>query len=212
MKNEEISLYTKKAFSEALKKAMKKKPFQKITVSELIRECNVNRKTFYYHFEDIYDLLKWTFEQEAINVIRHFDLLVDYEEALNFIMDYVEDNDYIINCACDSIGQDELKRFFRADFLDIIVTLIDQMEEKAGVSLGQDYKNFLSYFYTEALAGMLLDGIREREHRSRHVMIQYISDTMLDSLSGIFRKKKEEQQGRGEADAEKGIENRSAAY
>ena len=43
MKNEEISLYTKKTFSEALKRAMKKKPFQKITVSDLVRDCAAKR-------------------------------------------------------------------------------------------------------------------------------------------------------------------------
>ena len=92
MKHEEISMYTKKALSEALKEALKTKPFKKITVSELIEACNINRKTFYYHFEDIYALLVWTFEQEAINVVKHFDLMVDSEEALTFIMDYVEEN------------------------------------------------------------------------------------------------------------------------
>ena len=50
MKNEEISLQTKKALSQSLKKAMEKKPFSKITVSELIKDCNINRNTFYYHF------------------------------------------------------------------------------------------------------------------------------------------------------------------
>lgn len=49
---------------------MRRKPFSKITVSELIKTCNVNRKTFYYHFEDIYDLLKWMLEQEAVAVVR----------------------------------------------------------------------------------------------------------------------------------------------
>ena len=55
MKHEEISMYTKKALSEALKEALKTKPFKKITVSELIEACNINRKTFYYHFADIPD-------------------------------------------------------------------------------------------------------------------------------------------------------------
>ena len=50
------------------KKAMEKKTLSKITVSELIAECNVNRKTFYYHFDDIYALLKWTLEEEKENL------------------------------------------------------------------------------------------------------------------------------------------------
>lgn len=58
---------------------------------KLVADCNINRKTFYYHFEDIYALLKWMFEEEAIDVVKHFDLLVDYEEAIaGIFMDWVK--------------------------------------------------------------------------------------------------------------------------
>lgn len=185
MKNEEISLQTKKTLSESLKKAMKKKPFQKITVSELIRDCDMNRKTFYYHFEDIYALLKWTFEQEAIEVVKQFDFLVDYEEILNFIMDYVEANDYILNCAYDSIGRDELKRFFSSDFLEIITSIIEQVENMTGKTLDKSYKVFLSHFYMEAFAGMLIDWIKNRDLQDRNLVIRYITDTIRISLPAI---------------------------
>ena len=58
MTHEENSLRTKTALCNSLKELMKQKTFSKITVSELIRHCNITRKTFYYHFEDIYGLLK----------------------------------------------------------------------------------------------------------------------------------------------------------
>lgn len=185
MKHEEISLNTKKALAESLKKAMAKKPFQKITVSELIQDCNVNRKTFYYHFEDIYALLKWIFEEEAIEVVKHFNLLVDQEEAITFIMDYVEQNSYMINCAYDSIGRDELKRFLYADFLEIIVSIIDGAEQEARKKLEPEYKEFLSLFYMEALAGVLIDWIKNREKRGREAVIKQISITIKDSLIAI---------------------------
>ncbi|MGM9617556.1 TetR/AcrR family transcriptional regulator C-terminal domain-containing protein [Butyricicoccus sp.] len=189
MKNEEISYNTKKALSEALKQAMKHKPFQKITVSELIQACHVNRKTFYYHFADIYALLKWTFEQEAIGVVRSFDLIVDYEEAITFIMDYIEENEYLINCAYDSIGRDELKHFFYADFWALVVSIIEQTERMTRTRLEPDYKEFLSQFYMEAIAGMMINWIKEREHRDRQVVIRYIADTIRYSLLGILRSK-----------------------
>ena len=186
MKHEEISMYTKKALSEALKEALKTKPFKKITVSELIESCNINRKTFYYHFEDIYALLVWTFEQEAINVVKHFDLMVDSEEALTFIMDYVEENNYIINCVYDSMGQDELKRFFVKDFNDIILSLIEQAEECYGKKLNDGYKIFLSTFYVDATAGILIDWVKDRNRHNREVYIEYIKNTLQNSLKGIF--------------------------
>lgn len=140
------------------KKGYGKKPFQKITVSELIQECNINRKTFYYHFEDIYALLKWTFEKEAIEVVKHFNLLVDYEEAIAFIMDYVDQNRYMLNCAYDSIGRDELRRFLFADCHEITISIINYAEKEVGKNLEPEYKEFLGLFYSEAIAGIILIG------------------------------------------------------
>ena len=37
----------------SLKKFMETKPLSRITVSEICKDCGFNRKTFYYHFEDI---------------------------------------------------------------------------------------------------------------------------------------------------------------
>ena len=110
MTHQETSLQTKKMLCTSLKKIMKHKAFSKITVSELIKDCNVNRKTFYYHFEDIYGLLKWMLEQEAFEVVKQFDLLVNYRDAFDFAINYVEQNSFFLNCIYDSVGRDELKR------------------------------------------------------------------------------------------------------
>ena len=42
----------------SLKRFMEKKPLSKITVSEIIADCGVNREAFDYDFGDIYGLLK----------------------------------------------------------------------------------------------------------------------------------------------------------
>lgn len=66
--------------------------------------------------------------EEAIAVVKQFDLLVDYEDAVRFVMDYVDENDYIISCAYDSIGRDEMKRFFYSDFIAITSSLINHAD------------------------------------------------------------------------------------
>ena len=76
MTHDEISLQTKQKLATSLKKFMTLKSLNKITVTDIIKDCNVNRKTFYYHFEDIYDLLKWILEQEAVEVVKKFDLMI----------------------------------------------------------------------------------------------------------------------------------------
>lgn len=193
MKHEVTSLNTKRTLAESLKTIMKKKPFSKITISEIIADCGVNRKTFYYHFEDIYALLKWMFENEAIEVIKNFDLLVDYEDAILFVMDYVEKNEYIINCVHDAIGRNEIKRFFFADFNEIAKNFIESVEKETGVELSPDYRAFLSEFYTEALVGVLFDWVKHRTERGRAQTVKYIADTIRLSLTGILSENKDRQ-------------------
>ena len=153
MKYEITSLNTKKLFAEALKKIILQKSFSKVTVSELIRECGVNRKTFYYHFSDVYDLLKWTLEQEAIDVVKNFDLIVDYEEAILFVIEYIKVNNKFLNNIYDSLGRDELKRFF----------------------------------YTEAIAGTLVERITHQDQQSKEELVTYISTVFRSSLTSVVR-------------------------
>lgn len=186
MKHEVTTYNTKKTLAESLKKAMRTKPFSKITVSEIINDCGVNRKTFYYHFEDIYALLKWMFEEEAIEVVRHFDLSNDYEEAIRFVMNYVEQNDFIINCAYDSIGRDGMLRFLQADFMSVITSTIDMKLHEAGKTIDKEFKEYVAKFYTEALAGMIIDWAKNKDKTDRVRIAKYLTAIIEFTLNGSW--------------------------
>ena len=171
--------------AEALKKAMRQKPFSKITVSEIISDCEINRKTFYYHFADIYALLKWMFEEDAIEIVKHFDWLSDYEQAIRFVMDYVEQNNYLLSCAYHSISREEMKRFFYTDFVGIVQTVIGAAEEKYDTKLDADFKNYFARFYTEALAGMLINWVVDKEKDDKEKTIEYLCTIIQMALSNI---------------------------
>ncbi|MGN0622513.1 MAG: TetR/AcrR family transcriptional regulator C-terminal domain-containing protein [Oscillospiraceae bacterium] len=178
---------TKKALAASLKKFLGKKPLSKITVSEIVADCGINRKTFYYHFEDIQVLLKWILEQEAVEVVKGFDLLLDYDEAINFVLDYVEENNHILNCVYDSMGRDELKRFFYNDFSGIVMTLITRVEDRTGYSTDDDLRSFICDFFTEALAAKLIEVLRSRRPIDREKLIDHITLTLQASLPAILK-------------------------
>lgn len=187
MKHEVTTYHTKKLLADSLKKTMKNKAFSKITVTEIINASGVNRKTFYYHFEDIYDLLKWMFEEEAINVIKHFDLLIDYEEAITFVMDYVEENDHIISCAYDSIGHEEMKRFFYTDFYGITSSIISQTEKRSHCTLSEDFRTFMTKFYTEAIAGIFMDWVKNHDTQDRQKTAEYLTKLLKSSITSVMQ-------------------------
>lgn len=186
MKHEVTSTYTKKALSASLKKFMETKPFSKITVSEIVADCGLNRKTFYYHFEDTRDLLKWTFEQEAIDVVKSFDLLIDYEDAIIFVIEYLEKNQHFLNCVYDSVGQNELKRFLFNDFSGIARMIITGVEKKMGKEISEDFRKLLIYFYTDGMVGLLVEWLHGEIKYDKETAVRYIADLFRKSLPPLI--------------------------
>ncbi len=62
---------TKNALAASMKKLMRQRPFEKISVSDICNECGINRKSFYYHFRDKYDLVNWIFD---VGFVSELDL------------------------------------------------------------------------------------------------------------------------------------------
>lgn len=44
-------------------------PFAKITIADICGKCGMNRKSFYYHFRDKYDLVNWIYDTEYLAVV-----------------------------------------------------------------------------------------------------------------------------------------------
>ena len=182
MKHEVTTLNTKKMLSASLKHCMEKKSLSKITVTDIVTDCGLNRKTFYYHFQDVPDLLKWMLEQEAVDVVKQFDLLNELEEALRFAVRYIRENSHMINCAYDSIGRDELKRFLNHDFQSIVMSIVEQIERKENVHSDPDAKKIICNFYTEGMAGELVDLLKSRDAAQDEKSIRCISLVVRTSL------------------------------
>ena len=61
---------TKRALAQAMKGLMAKQPFAKISVGDICEACGMNRKSFYYHFRDKYDLVNWIFYSEFLASVQ----------------------------------------------------------------------------------------------------------------------------------------------
>lgn len=55
---------TKQALAKAMKELLEEQSFDKICVSDICEKCHMNRKSFYYHFRDKFDLVNWIFDIE----------------------------------------------------------------------------------------------------------------------------------------------------
>lgn len=189
MTNEALSMKTKMALAAALKKAMMHKPLTKITVNELAGDCNVNRNTFYYHFPDIYMLLKWTLEQETIAVVKQMDLLSDTEEAIAFVLDWVQENRKVLLSAYDSVGHKALKDMFYQELCGVVHKAILQGEKKLNRVVDESLRMFMVAFYTEGLVGTMLTWVCAPDSQEKEALRESILDICQITIPALIQAK-----------------------
>ena len=180
---------TKRALAESLKKLLRQKPFSKITVTDIVADCQLNRKTFYYHFEDIYALLRWIFEEDCASQLRSLDPIGEPVKAINFIFDYIEKNRDMLKSALDAFGSVELSRNFAANLSGIIRSLVETAEKRMERRLPDQLRDYLCEFLTEAESGMLLDYITGRFPFDRPKTLDFLMLIMRTAIVGLLNER-----------------------
>ena len=79
------SQITKRALANSLRELMAEQPFEKINVAQICERCGMNRKSFYYHFKDKYDLVNWIFDTEFITLVKDADIEVPFEKHWDLV-------------------------------------------------------------------------------------------------------------------------------
>ena len=151
-----------------------------------VNDCGVNRKTFYYHFEDIYALLRWIFEEEALNIVKQLYLINDYDGAMDFIVEYIDKNRAFMRNAYDAFGSVELGNFFRKSTLELTRQLIKTAEESMKRRLTPETEDYLCEFLTEAATGVLLSNIAGTLDFGKGRFTKPIRNIMRASIVGVL--------------------------
>lgn len=151
------SLITKKAIAEALKQLARKKPFDKISIADITTSCGLNRQTFYYHFQDKYELLNWIYYNEVFLTVTDGITFENWHGKLcGLLMQMKEDQVFYRNTVkCD---QDSFKDYLLSITAAIFADAVETLDVKR--VLGEQDRKFISEFYAYGICGTILGWIR----------------------------------------------------
>lgn len=178
---------TKIQMAQSLKKFIKGRPFSKITVQDIVADCNINRNTFYYHFENTYDLLSFVYEQEVKNIVDSFHMAnATIPEAMDFVLDYIDKNIPLCTCAYESLGEQQLKIIFEKDLMVFVRATIDFLETQSPVKHTEDFKSFVGYSYTNLLSSQIIWYIRHTGELDKEIFRQCLQTFFTASLKSVM--------------------------
>lgn len=144
---------TKKALGAALKKMMAVKPIDKITIKDLVEICSVNRQTFYYHFDDVYDLLEWVFEEDANRVLPSEVIYEHWKQDVMVFFEYLYENKTFALNVFNSNSRLYMLRFLKTRLEGCIRSFAVIVSE--GKSIDRNDFDFVIEFYSNGIVGLI---------------------------------------------------------
>ncbi len=150
---------TKRALEDSLKHLLLQKPLNKITISDIAKDCGINRMTFYYHFQDIYDLIEWICVEETARAVNGNKTYETWQQGFLQTFQMVLKNKPFISNVYHSISREKIEDYFYAVTYDLLIGVVEELA--VGMIVADSDKKFIAEFYNFAFVGLLLDWIKK---------------------------------------------------
>lgn len=145
---------TKRELAESLKRLVSERLFEHVTVGDIVKECGMNRQTFYYHFSDKYELLDWIYYNETFVPLTADISFGNWDEKLYELLRIMRRNKafYMNTIKCSN-------NFFEEYLLKMLTTLFETAVEDLDVrgQLSADKKMLASKIFAHGLTGVVIE-------------------------------------------------------
>lgn len=179
-----MSDITKRAMSAALKNLLKEKKLNKITVQDIADECGINRQTFYYHFQDIYDLVEWTCIEDTEKVIKENKTYDTWQEGFLAVFDLAKKDKTFIDNIYRSVSLEMLEQYLYRLVYPLLKNVVD--EKANGQTVREENKKYIADFYKYAFVGVLLEWIRNDMAESPGQIVDRVSRIVGGAIENAF--------------------------
>ena len=183
------SLTTKKAIAYTFKDLLKEKPFNKITVNDISNQCNINRQTFYYHFQDIPDLVEWICIDDVDHLIKKKEGYETWEDKFLIVFKIMLEEKIFVENIYHSVSREVL----RTNLYRLVYPIIyDEITKKSkGKSLREEDKKFITNFYKYAFVSIVFEWIDKDMYEDPEVIVSKVSHLVTGTIDHAVHSLKE---------------------
>lgn len=172
------SIITKKAIADGFKYVMEKKPFDKITIADITDCCGLNRQTFYYHFQDKYELLNWILYTDVIMPFSEGLTMDNWSDKLLDILNIIKENNKFYANALKTSHGEEFKQYIFNEVTDVICDIIDQIT--AEHTIDAESRQFIAEFFSYGISGTVTKWVTTGMKQNPEATVVYIKNLIND--------------------------------
>ncbi len=145
----------KQMIAQTLTKRLEQKSVDKITVKELVEACGISRQAFYYHFQDIMDVIEWITSQALDASVDASLAAPTPQQAIKTVILSLRENGKLIQHLMASQRRPEIERLLvRSARLYLEKVL---RAKAAGLAVTSSDLDAAIRFHSYGLVGMLVE-------------------------------------------------------
>ncbi len=169
---------TKNAIETAFLKLLKERYFEKVMVKDIVEECGLTRNTFYYYYEDTYNIIADILEREIRRIMQEVEAGVDIMDATADVFAFLDENPRLAQHLFASAKKDEIYGYVRSA-VEILIRYWLERETK-NLSISEADKKTILNIYKYIIQGMIVEwvdggmkySIQKEVERARRVFHQ----------------------------------------
>lgn len=148
----------KQVFTDTLMEMLQEKSLNEITVTDIANRCGVSRQSFYYYFNDIYDIVEWIFMQETEKALEAYSDIDSWQIGYIRLMKWSQRNKTLVMNTYRSVQREYIEFFMYRVLYQYIIKVVTA--EAKDLQVTQEQCAFIANFYTLAINAVSLDWIR----------------------------------------------------
>lgn len=161
-----------------------KKTIDKITVKDLVTVCGITRQTFYYHFQDIIDVIECALKQISKELLEKTLQVSSPREALRILVSSATEHPEIINSLMGSQKREQAEKLLLSMARSFFQALLE--EKGADVKVGYSDMDTALTFYSYAILGVLLENSKKKNIDTDRLADQLYSLICGDMIPSQF--------------------------
>lgn len=171
---------TKKAIQHAFIRLLEEKSFDKITVKDIVETCEINRNTFYYYYEDIYDLLREVLAVETETILGKHQSFASWEDGVVEGIRFALDHRTALNHIYHSVNREYLERYLNQVIGYIMRDFVTQ--EAEGLKVSEADLDLVARFYANAVVGAVISWIQNDMKSDPEAEVRRIGELVEGSI------------------------------
>lgn len=150
---------TKIAIAYALKELVQDKALNKITIQDIADKCGINRQTFYYHFQDIIDLVRWILISDAEKLVKGNKTYDTWQKGYLACFETINKDKVFILNIYHHAPREYITDYLYSITLELLVNVVEEKIKELKLRVREEDKFFVANFFKYSLVGLVLDWI-----------------------------------------------------